>query len=51
MGPMEGTIDGRYGSDIRPLIRAIHDIKVVLKKVAQNPAVLASYYIDMVTKH
>ena len=27
-----------------PLIRAIHDITVVVKKVAQNPAVLASYY-------
>ena len=27
-----------------PFIRAISDIKVVVKKVAQNPAVLASYY-------
>ena len=27
-----------------PLIRAIHDITVVVKKVAQNPVVLASYY-------
>ena len=27
-----------------PLIHAIHDITVVVKKVAQNPAVLASYY-------
>ena len=27
-----------------PLIRAICDITVVVKKVAQNPAVLASYY-------
>ena len=26
-----------------PLTRAIHDITVVVKKVAQNPAVLASY--------
>ena len=26
------------------LIHAIHDIMVVLKIVAQNPAVLASYY-------
>ena len=27
-----------------PLIHAIRDITVVVKKVAQNPAVLASYY-------
>ena len=27
-----------------PLIHAIHDVTVVVKKVAQNPAVLASYY-------
>ena len=27
-----------------PLISAIRDITVVVKKVAQNPAVLASYY-------
>ena len=27
-----------------PLIRAIRDITVVVKRVAQNPAVLASYY-------
>ena len=27
-----------------PLIHAIHDIIVVVKKVAQNPAVLVSYY-------
>ena len=27
-----------------PLIHAIHDITVVVKKVAQNSAVLASYY-------
>ena len=27
-----------------PLIHAICDITVVVKKVAQNPAVLASYY-------
>ena len=26
-----------------PIIHAIHDITVVVKKVAQNPAVLASY--------
>ena len=27
-----------------PLIHAIRDITAVVKKVAQNPAVLASYY-------
>ena len=27
-----------------PLIRAIRDITVVVKKIAQNPALLASYY-------
>ena len=32
-------------SPAHPLIHAIHDITVVVKKVAQNPAVLASYYM------
>ena len=27
-----------------PIVRATHDITVGVKKVAQNPAVLASYY-------
>ena len=31
-----------HPSNHPPLIRAIHDITVIVKKVAQNPAVLAS---------
>ena len=38
---------GRYNPPLAshpPLIHGIHDITVVVKKVSQNPAVLASYY-------
>ena len=46
---LEGTTHLRLPT--RSLVHAIHDITVVLKEVAQNPAVLASYYIEVAIKH
>ena len=34
-----------------PLICAICDITVTVKKVAQNPAVLASYIAEIILEH
>ena len=33
-----------YSPTHHPLVHAIRDITVIVKKVVQNPAVLASYY-------
>ena len=42
--PIERCIPPPASHPPHPLICAIRDITVVVKKVAQNPAVLASYY-------
>ena len=34
-----------------PLIHTVHDITVTVKKVAENPALLASYVTEIAIRH